>query len=368
MRKLLGVYEKRILWPQDSTIVIKFLSEGPMWYEENSVLYATGPGMRKVFEAIITEEIEPHVNLKFDFIDYLDEREGDVRVNFNEKGVNHSYVGTFSREEVISMELCRYPVRKTQYDLLGTMRHEILHMIGLHHEHYHQDIPFQWKTWDDLSHFQKTSYLDEQDYNSNVIKKRGHGHTPYDSMSIMHFPVSPESISDYYKYRAFNSVPEKKADTISLGDMATLRKMYPRVDYPEDTQWYYDENSSMFENLKYRPNILSSTPRMTYTHLVLARSGCRRLYPESLKRANCSVPDDMLGNPPLENYSTDKYFTEEKSTSAASVITIGIIVLFAIVFVLCFPWHRKPDNRAYERFPRFLRLIKDGYTPLPKMN
>ena len=63
MRKLLGVYERRTLWEQDSTVVIKFLSEGPMWYIEDGVFYATGPDMRDVFEEIITKEIEPHVNL-----------------------------------------------------------------------------------------------------------------------------------------------------------------------------------------------------------------------------------------------------------------------------------------------------------------
>ena len=108
-------------WPQEFTIVIKFLSKVPMLSKNQEHI---GPDMRSIFEQLITEEFEPHVNLKFDFVDHRDPKDGDVLVQFHER----------------TDEACKWnkPILSllrvaegTREELVGKMRKEICHMIGL---------------------------------------------------------------------------------------------------------------------------------------------------------------------------------------------------------------------------------------------
>lgn len=108
-------------WPQDFTIVIKFLSKVPMLFKHQEHI---GPDMRSIFEQLITEEFEPHVNLKFDFIDHRDPKDGDVLVQFHER----TDESCKWNKPMLSI-LC--VAEGTYEELVGKIRKEICHMIGL---------------------------------------------------------------------------------------------------------------------------------------------------------------------------------------------------------------------------------------------
>ncbi|MDD0984287.1 M12 family metallopeptidase [Pseudomonas shahriarae] len=197
-----GVASASALWPQHSVIRISLM------------------GMSKAQEEFTKANINkwaPHVNLHFEFTDAAD---GDIRIAAdNDISGGHSYLGTRSLyvppdKPTMVIGLKGGP---NAYNA-GTIQHEFGHVLGLQHEHQHEnnDLDINW------SEVKKT-YMDkggEKELKANfgplvsdVVS------SDYDRKSIMHY--------------GFNSSWLNSGDAIgdnnelSEGDIHFVRSLYP---------------------------------------------------------------------------------------------------------------------------------------------
>lgn len=151
-----------------------------------------------------------------------DSTAADIRIELCPRLLhNHSNVGTdaLADKSTPSMVLNLLPGHK---DFERTVLHEFGHAFGALHEHQHPDAGIPWNVPATLEHFQKFPGWSEQDIMEQMLNKNtdsGHIMTPYDRLSIMHYPVSQAmTLGDW----------EVGINTeLSEGDLAFMRLAYP---------------------------------------------------------------------------------------------------------------------------------------------
>ena len=360
MRDLLGIYDDGDKWDQNQNIVIKFMSEGPMWVSTERTtgkVYATGPDMRALFEELVTQEFAPHVNLTFTFIGKEDPRKGDVRVMFHERSERHggedaSDVGG-KRGATAPDEPTMLLIRLAEFNTAGsnmprlemvrTMRHEIAHMIGLRHEnqHYLNDIP--WKSWYELSSAQQELFGSARSYWGQITqlaKTDSLKVTPYDPWSVTHYALPAHLLRDpnYLHIRMI----ESEESHLSIGDMNTMRQMYPKATYQHTVEKHHKMNANRFPGLR-EDGITSSTPHIEWKEYETWSRVCDHIYPESSTpddtgtykgKKRCSVPDYMFKTPDtVSNSWAPQPETNEEDKDGPEVWVIVVIVLSAMLLL-----------------------------------
>jgi hypothetical protein len=171
----------------------------------------------------------PHINLTFDFVEG---EEGEVRIESG-SGNYWSCIGTDALLHPTgpTMSLTPYPHHGNFF--AANVMHEFGHMLGAEHEQNHPlaDIPWDRKAFyashglaefpneeeDDYETVQKRKrvdqwYLDRLDPEETI-------HSPYDSLSIMHYEIRSEWTEDK-RYRGINF-------ELSEHDKAFMARAYP---------------------------------------------------------------------------------------------------------------------------------------------
>lgn len=168
------------------------------------------------------------VNLQFDFVtgDI-----GDIRIFLNPaNGVQGSEIGTDALIDDIggtdeqrrgpSMFLNWVPGDKRfRYCVL----HEFGHALGAEHAHQHPDSQIPWDVQSTYRHCAQSYGWDKNAVDKNILplpQSDQHTYEPYDGDSVMHYEIRPEW--------TFGGWGQSETWTISPGDIAMMRKAYPK--------------------------------------------------------------------------------------------------------------------------------------------
>lgn len=198
-----AVYMKKIKWPINSTITVKFLN-GQDWE-------------KAWVEKIVKEEIEPYIlpSLSFKFVqDYA-----DVKILFKKDIYSFTIIGTNcinisqnrpsmqlgsldfpqSRQFEYNSKIYKIP-NNVEYDDNyngAVIKHEFGHVLGKFHEHQNPiNNPIQWNVEKVLQFYRKEQPdFTKQDIYENIIKKLNVSEvdaTPFDPLSIMMYTINTD--------------------------------------------------------------------------------------------------------------------------------------------------------------------------------
>ncbi|WP_458722749.1 M12 family metallopeptidase [Pseudomonas brenneri] len=199
-----GVVSTSALWPQHSVIRVSLM------------------GMTNEQETFTKANINkwaPHVNLTFEFTDDAD---GDIRIAANNDiSGGHSYVG-FHALDVPAEEPTTVIGFKNGLNAFnaGTIQHEFGHVLGLQHEHQHEnnDLDIDWlevnKDYADKGGAKEVKLNFEPLVNDVVT-------SDYDRQSIMHYGFASSWLNDG------NAIADN--NELSEGDINFIRSLYPPV-------------------------------------------------------------------------------------------------------------------------------------------
>lgn len=195
-------------------------------FDINATLSKLSPKER--FTKIITDRIQPLVNLKFKFLtpdEINNGQKGMIRILFDSKNINESQVGK-SALYVKETE----PTMKLGTDNCGTWVHEMLHALGAIHEHQNpRDNPIEFIPEQVYAAYMnnprdvvKRNILDK--YSVDQING-----TEYDPNSIMIYALPG--------YTMKSGIEIKKNYVLSISDIAFLMATYPRYDLKSGISW-----------------------------------------------------------------------------------------------------------------------------------
>ncbi|CAM6108439.1 unnamed protein product [Calypogeia fissa] len=165
------------LWPNGSTLTIKFLDDDPTWQEEIVVCFRIW--LR-------------HANLR---IKVVTEGTADIRIEFNDRNEFSSYVGTDCQQIVdenaptMSLDMRSVSQISQRYHVL----HEIGHALGCIHEHQSPAANFQWLEAVMYEFYQTIHGWTRDDVYRNLIRPADDGtiYSEFDKCSIMMYPILP---------------------------------------------------------------------------------------------------------------------------------------------------------------------------------
>ena len=202
-----GIARTSHTWPTGSTVT---LSLGTL----------TAPQQEQVKRAI--DKIAPHINLD---LKCVSGEAADIRIGTipGSGAQGWSAIGTgaksFAQDEITMGLTFADPPEK----MVSVIAHEILHALGVMHEHQHPDrtLTFNKKAVTQL--FQGTpDPAESADYNIlNFWDRRDTQllFTPYDKRSIMHYSFTSEQLN--------GAKAVTQSDHLSKGDINLLRQLYP---------------------------------------------------------------------------------------------------------------------------------------------
>ena len=111
---------------------------------------------------------------------------------------------------------------------IGTMRHEIGHLLGLSHEHFNPDLVIRWKSNAEIARHISEKYRrnwSEEDVKKNITYRGSRTACPpgsgFDTKSVMMYQVEREWNSDGYFY--------PKNNEISQGDINCIKYLYRKI-------------------------------------------------------------------------------------------------------------------------------------------
>lgn len=233
---LSALFAKNYTWPVGSTIIIAFY-DGSDW-------------QKAWVEKIVTEKLQPFVNLNFSFDKGVSPDHADISITF--KGaLAQSAVGRTSKNSHPSMYLGwvdaptgeSFTFKGATYNVPAGLRqnfktgatviHEFCHALGMLHEHQNPNKPIEWNydaVWRMLCN--PPNKWDWQKIKTNVIDT---GFSPdelngseFDPKSIMLYSFGPELTLNFKDGLKANS-------ELSDLDKEWLQKMYPSQGA---VQWY----------------------------------------------------------------------------------------------------------------------------------
>mgnify|MGYP001588880192 CR=1 FL=1 len=266
-KKLTAAFMKQKIWPQNSTIKIQFLSDPPIvgsGKSSNTLLWTPQKNLQGLIRSdgtkpiidpldsdirklkpvdavkkVITERLQPLVNLNFKFVD----SGGDVRIDFIPGKGSWSLLGTDCKLQ---------PGQTLNFGWLdcATIIHEFGHVLGLIHEHqnpFGQGIP--WNREKVYSWAAQTQGWDRSITDTNILNR-------YNTTQLNGSAFDPYSIMLYF-FPAELTMDNKGTDPneiLSKTDIEYISKTYPKnspVNVDSEFVGNKPTNSSGFKNIKF---------------------------------------------------------------------------------------------------------------------
>lgn len=203
--------DKYKLWPQNSTLRVKFLSGSKGQRAEAWERFAA---------------IEALVNLRFV---QVTSGASELRVRFDYDKGHWSYVGRdclgIPRTQPtmnLALKSGWFGDKADEWDRVAL--HEILHAIGLYHEHQHPQATIPWNVPKVIAYYEQTQGWSEAEIRQQVLNREpmrpSFLGTSFDPMSIMEYPVPAELTTNGF------SVGWNRQ--LSALDVQFLARLYPR--------------------------------------------------------------------------------------------------------------------------------------------
>lgn len=169
-------------WPQKSVLRVKFLS---------------GSTAQKAEAWKRFQQIQSYINLQF----VQSTGASEIRVRFDHNAGHWSYVGKdclgISRTKPtmnLALKTGWFGDGSSEWDRVAL--HEILHAIGLNHEHQHPLSSIPWNDRAVIQYYMSTQGWTEEEVRFQVLNKEpltnDYRGTTYDPSSIMEYPIPPE--------------------------------------------------------------------------------------------------------------------------------------------------------------------------------
>lgn len=180
-RKRSAVHFENV-WPPHSTLRIQFVSDTPKTL------------MEPIINAI--NQWQPFINLKLEFYTLHDIVPGDavadIRITTDTEK-NSSAIGTKARQVPPDRPTMYLGMRPESPYFQALVMHEFGHALGLQHEHQRRDAHIPW------DYTKVYAFYKKHGFNKNFVDKQMLetfpviSSTPYDPLSIMHYPVYNET-------------------------------------------------------------------------------------------------------------------------------------------------------------------------------
>ena len=195
------------LWENASTLKISFMPEVP-----NELRYR--------IERVI-RQWEPFISLA---IELVDDGEGDIRIAVGSKQ-SESMVGTDALRADKKTATLKIAVKPDDSDFDRTMLHEFGHALGFQHAHLHPEANIQWNKPAIYKYFTESHGWSNKDVDRNLfyINEWMIIYGTYDKDSIMHYQIA--------SFMTRNNWETGINQTLSEGDKAFARAIYPPIDY-----------------------------------------------------------------------------------------------------------------------------------------
>ena len=232
---LRAAYLKSALWSQDSTIKIAFMPGNVTSLQKiqftklefmnarpldrlEKVLRSEAPTTEEFVKSVITNRIEPLINLTIKWVDNI--QDSDVRIAIlNDGKGSWSYVGTACQNIPKSQ-----PTMHFSWLDVGTVIHECLHMLGAVHEHQNpRGVGIPWNVDSVYEFYGKTQGWDRETVYNNILKKYNVDQiagSDFDDKSVMLY-FYPADVTLDHTARPQNF-------TLSKMDVEWLNKTYPK--------------------------------------------------------------------------------------------------------------------------------------------
>ena len=194
-------------WPQKSTVRIRFL---------------TGTKRQKTEAWKRFEQIDALVNLKFA---QVTTGPSEVRVRFD-KGKGHwSYLGTDARlvpstAQTMNLDLMAGVFGDGAEEWNRVALHEMLHAVGLEHEHQHPAATIRWNKEAVYNLYQMQQGWSREQVDFQVLNRpepTRYVATAFDGQSIMEYPIPPGLANIVVGWNA----------KLSPSDITFLARIYP---------------------------------------------------------------------------------------------------------------------------------------------
>lgn len=250
-----AVFLKSMTWPNKSTIKVSFVDDNADEWKKAWV------------EKCIKERLEPHVNLKFKFLNTQSSGgndSGDIRVTFNTNG-SFTQIGIGNNPQFPEPPSDRdaschlgwvdppngrsFNWNGRNYDVPenaktngnddgATVVHEFGHALGMLHEHQSPDIDFGWYCDKVLDYYGSSQGWSNQQVCDNILNQVGRkpecsecnsftsqrdtdvAYSKYDPDSIMAYPIEAGMCKAFPNGMKTNNILSKK-------DVEWLSKFYP---------------------------------------------------------------------------------------------------------------------------------------------
>lgn len=203
--------ERGKFWPAGSTLRVKFLN---------------GSAGQKDKAWSRFQTIDRLVNLSFKRVET---GAAEIRVRFDGNAGHWSYVGRDCLGIPSAQPTMNLALRSgwlngdgpDEWDRVGL--HEILHAIGLYHEHQHPQAAIPWNEAAVIDYYKRTQGWSEQEIRFQVLNRepmtKGFVGTRFDPQSIMEYPVPRELTTNGF------SVGWNRQ--LSVLDFQFLQQVYP---------------------------------------------------------------------------------------------------------------------------------------------
>ena len=173
-----------------------------------------------------------HCNLKLVFVT---KGPAEVRIDFQPGGrgallgresLTHSLdpvtLKSYASNSGITLNFGGLTDKSPSVEIRGLILHEFGHVLGLVHEHQHPGAGIAWQRDSVYAYYARLGWsreaVDEDVLNPQISV--GTHYMAYDRLSIMHYPIPPELLTDSSQVVAW-------PDKLSASDIAFVRSAYP---------------------------------------------------------------------------------------------------------------------------------------------
>lgn len=199
------------LWPRKAKLRVRFMSGNSKQQAEAWKRFQLVDGL---------------VNLSF--VKARSGENAEIRVKFTRGAGHWSYVGIDNRtipqrSQTMNIELTAGMFGDSQEEWDRVATHEILHAIGLQHEHQHPEAAIQWDEAKVIAYYKRTQGWTEQEIRFQVLNRAPMTAdaimTRFDPTSIMEYPVDAALTRNGFSV-GWNS-------HLSMLDKEFLKRIYP---------------------------------------------------------------------------------------------------------------------------------------------